>query len=130
VFIHPVARFSFVIGFLFLSLGVLFGAFGAHILKNMVSVSKLMTFETGIRYHFYHALGLILIGIIQQIFQNLKLRLSVYFFSVGILLFSFNCYLYVISDVKFFAMCVPLGGILLTSGWVVLLTKFLKFKSA
>jgi uncharacterized membrane protein YgdD (TMEM256/DUF423 family) len=126
---HPIARLSLIFGFLFLALGVLFGAFGAHVLKNMVEASKLVTFETGIRYHFYHALGLVLMGILQQIFQNLKLHLSIYFFILGIILFSFNCYLYVLSGIKVFAMIVPIGGVLLTLGWMNLLSKFLKFKA-
>jgi uncharacterized membrane protein YgdD (TMEM256/DUF423 family) len=126
--LHPLARLSLIFGFLFLCLGVLLGAFGAHALKNMVEASKLITFETGIRYHFYHALGLVLIGLIQQVFQNLKLRLPIYFFVFGILLFSFNCYFYVLSGVKIFAMIVPLGGILLTLGWMFLLRTFLKFR--
>jgi uncharacterized membrane protein YgdD (TMEM256/DUF423 family) len=127
--LHPIARLSLIFGFLFLALGVLFGAFGAHVLKNLVEASKLITFETGIRYHFYHALGLVLVGIIQQIFQNLKLHLSMYFFVIGTILFSFNCYLYVLSGIKIFAMIVPLGGILLTLGWIILMGKFFKFKA-
>ena len=55
--LHPLAKKSLVLGAALLALGVLIGAFGAHGLKNIVEPEKLVTFETGVRYHFYHALG-------------------------------------------------------------------------
>lgn len=126
--LHPLAKKSLILGSFLLALGVLIGAFGAHGLKAIVTADKLVTFETGVRYHFYHALGLVLLGLIQQQFQNLRLNVSVYSFLVGILLFSFNCYFYVLSDVKTFAMIVPVGGVMFVVGWMVLGVKLLKLK--
>lgn len=126
--LHPLAKKSLVLGAALLALGVLIGAFGAHGLKNIVEPEKLVTFETGVRYHFYHALGLVLIALVQQTFQTMKLGITFYSFFVGILLFSFNCYFYVLTDIKAFAMIVPLGGLLFVVGWGALTVKALKLR--
>ncbi len=111
-----------------LGLAVLIGAFGAHGLKNMVGPEKLVTFETGVRYHFYHAFGVIILGLLQQVFQTMKLTASFWAFVVGILLFSFNCYFYTVTGLKVFAMIVPIGGVLFVAGWIVLMVQSLKLR--
>lgn len=116
------------LGAFILMLAVLIGAFGAHGLKNMVTPEKLVTFETGVRYHFYHGFGILLVGILQQLFPNLNLRVSLYAFIVGIFLFSFNCYLYVLSDIKVFAMIVPVGGLMFVLGWLMIGVRTLKLE--
>lgn len=126
--LHPLAKKSLVLGSALLALAVLIGAFGAHGLKNLVEPEKLVTFETGVRYHFYHAFGILILGVLQQLFQNVRVNLSLYSFFVGILLFSFNCYLYVITGIKTFAMIVPVGGLLFVLGWIVLSVKMLKLR--
>lgn len=126
--LHPLAKKSLVLGSALLALAVLIGAFGAHGLKNLVGPEKLVTFETGVRYHFFHAFGILILGVLQQLFQNVRLNLSLYSFFVGILLFSFNCYLYVITGIKTFAMIVPVGGLLFVLGWIVLSVKMLKLR--
>lgn len=122
------AKKSLITGFTLLALAVLIGAFGAHGLKNLVTPERLVTFETGVRYHFYHAFGLVLVGFTQLFFPSLKLNVSFYSFLVGILLFSFNCYFYVVSGLKIFAMIVPVGGILFVVGWIILAWKVLKLR--
>ena len=126
--IYPPAKKSLVIGTALLAIAVLIGAFGAHGLKNLVEADKLVTFETGVRYHFYHGFGIIILGLIQQNFQSLKLNVSLYAFFVGTLLFSFNCYFYVLSGMKIFAMIVPLGGLMFVLGWIVLMVKLIKLR--
>jgi uncharacterized membrane protein YgdD (TMEM256/DUF423 family) len=128
VTLHPLAKRALVLGSSLLALAVLIGAFGAHGLKNMVQADKLVTFETGVRYHFYHGFAVLILGLIQQNFQQLKLDVPHWSFFVGILLFSFNCYFYVLTDIKMFAMIVPLGGALFILGWVVLMIKLLKLR--
>ena len=126
--LHPLAKKSLVVGTAMLALAVLIGAFGAHGLKNMVEADKLVTFETGVRYHFYHGFGIILLGLIQQSFQTLKLNISLWAFLLGTILFSFNCYFYVLTGMKIFAIVVPLGGLLFVFGWIVMMVKVLKLK--
>lgn len=88
------------LGATLLALGVLIGAFGAHGLEKMVDPSKLATFETGVRYHFYHSLAILMVGILALVRPAFPVKTPVLFFLVGILLFSFNCYLYVIPVLK------------------------------
>jgi uncharacterized membrane protein YgdD (TMEM256/DUF423 family) len=102
-----------------LALAVLFGAFGAHGLEGKVSAKALATFETGSRYHFYHSFGLFLIGLWALHSQQL-IKWPAYLMIVGIILFSFNCYLYAITGVKAFAMIVPLGGISFVISWILM----------
>ena len=126
--IHPLAKRSLIVGTALLALAVLIGAFGAHGLKNMVAAEKLVTFETGVRYHFYHGFGLILLALIQQSFQTLKLNISFWSFLLGTMLFSFNCYFYVLTAMKIFAIIVPVGGLLFLLGWIVLMVKIAKLQ--
>ena len=119
------ARTSLLAGTALLALAVMIGAFGAHGLKSIVTPEKLVTFETGVRYHFYHAFGLVLLGLF-QLHSEAKLKVSHWAFIAGILLFSFNCYFYVLSDLKIFAMIVPLGGTLFIVGWVNWFWRILK----
>jgi uncharacterized membrane protein YgdD (TMEM256/DUF423 family) len=126
--LQPTAKSSLVTGALLLGVAVLIGAFGAHGLKNMVEAEKLVTFETGVRYHFYHAFGLLFLGVLKQVLPDLKVQVSFWAFLCGILLFSFNCYFYVLSNVKVFAMVVPLGGVLFVLGWFVLAARILKLR--
>jgi uncharacterized membrane protein YgdD (TMEM256/DUF423 family) len=128
VTLHPQAKKSLVLGTALLALAVLIGAFGAHGLKNMVAPEKLVTFETGVRYHFYHAFGLLFVGLLQQQLQNLKTNVSHWAFFAGVLLFSFNCYFYVVTDIKMFAMIVPVGGLLFVLGWIVMMIQLLKLR--
>lgn len=126
--LHPLAKRALVTGSAMLALAVLIGAFGAHGLKNLVEADKLVTFETGVRYHFYHGFGLMLVGLVQQNFQALNLNVSIWSFVVGTILFSFNCYFYVLTGMKVFAMIVPVGGLLFVLGWMVMMIKILKLR--
>lgn len=124
--LQPQAKRSLFTASILLFLAVVVGAFGAHGLKSFVSPEKLVTFETGVRYHFYHAFGIFLIGLLQQLTPALTLNLARSAFLVGILLFSGNCYLYAVTGIKIFAMIVPVGGGLFILGWAYLSYRILK----
>ncbi|MCT4641480.1 MAG: DUF423 domain-containing protein [Bacteriovoracaceae bacterium] len=113
---------QFKIAALIMFLAVAIGAFGAHGLK--LSGKALKTFSTGSDYHFYHGFALFMMALLNSKFNNIFAR-SYKFFFIGILLFSFNCYLYGITSIKTFAMIVPIGGILFLIGW---LNVFIKAK--
>lgn len=124
--LQPQAKRSLLTASLLLFLGVVVGAFGAHGLKSLVTPEKLVTFETGVRYHFYHAFGIFLVGLLQQMAPGLALSLVRAAFLAGILLFSGNCYLYAVTGVKVFAMIVPIGGGLFLLGWGYLVYRISK----
>ena len=109
---------------------VIFGAFGAHLLKKKLNTDQLQSFETGVKYQMYHAIVLLVLG-----FQlNHQITIDNYiinFFIIGIILFSFSIYGLVISSannkkLKILGPITPLGGLCLVLGWGLLIYKFLK----
>jgi uncharacterized membrane protein YgdD (TMEM256/DUF423 family) len=126
--LQPLAKRAWALGTLTLALAVLMGAFGAHGLKSMVSPEKLITFETGIRYQFYHGFGILILAAFHQLYGVKKMSMILHSFLAGILLFSFNCYLYVLTDIKTFAMIVPVGGVLFVLGWILFFWNALKLR--
>lgn len=126
--LQPLSKRAWILGTLALAIAVLIGAFGAHGLKSMVAAEKLVTFETGVRYQFYHGFGILFLAIFHQLYGIKKTALSLHSFLAGILLFSFNCYLYVLTDIKVFAMIVPVGGLLFVLGWLNFFWNALKLR--
>lgn len=112
----------------FFGLSVILGAFGAHALKAHLSEKALSTYQTGIQYQFLHAIGMFIISFIGHQYK-LRVQLPFWFFFAGIILFSFNCYLYATTSIKTFAMIVPLGGFAFIVGWIILITKLIKSES-
>jgi uncharacterized membrane protein YgdD (TMEM256/DUF423 family) len=105
------------------ALAVIFGAFGAHALKNKVSAEDLIIFETGVKYHMYHALGLILIGILGFHYNSDIIQLSGVLISIGLLIFSGSLYMLVLSGLRWLGAITPIGGVLLIAGWLILVVK-------
>ena len=110
-------------------LAVIFGAFGAHVLKKILNEEQLKSFETGVKYQMYHALVLLIIGFNFKL-ETASEKYMVYSFIIGILLFSFSIYGLVISSAKnkkltFFGPITPLGGLFLIIGWLLLFVSVL-----
>ena len=124
----PEFRKFLLLGIVFAALSVLFGAFGAHGLKNMAIDAKLIgNFETAARYQFYHALGLIMIFMLSQYKLKLaSLNRAGWLMATGTVLFSGSLYLYVFTGIKAIAMVTPLGGLLMVAAWVFLFIAALK----
>lgn len=119
----------FLVAGIFLLLAVIIGAFGAHGLKPHLSLKELATYETGVTYQFYHGLALLLVCLISH---SLKVNLKwvMHFFTFGIVFFSFNCYLYAVTGIKFFGIIVPLGGTSFILGWLTFIIKMSKYENA
>lgn len=108
-----------VIGALAMALGVILGAFGAHGLKNRLSPDLLAIYHTGVEYHLYHALGLLLVGILIQQFPQLSgLQVGGWLLFAGILIFSGSLYVLAISGVRWLGAITPIGGLAFIAGWV------------
>ncbi len=105
-------------------LGVAAGAFGAHGLKALLSAEMLAVFETSVRYQMYHALALVLTGILLERSvapdERKCLRLAGWLFLAGILLFSGSLYLLALSGIRWLGAITPLGGLCLIAGWSLL----------
>lgn len=107
-------------GAVFMALAVVIGAFGAHGLKSHLSTEMLQTYKTGVEYHFYHALGLLLIGILAINSPNTFFTWSAIFLVFGIILFSGSLYTLAITGIKKFGTITPLGGLSFICGWIFL----------
>ena len=104
-----------------LALAVIAGAFGAHALKNHLSDAMLQTWKTAVDYHFYHALGILLIGILSVAMPSVQLKWPAIFLFAGIVLFSGSLYALALSGIKTLGAITPLGGLSFISGWILLL---------
>ena len=96
------------------ALAVAAGAFAAHALKERLSVRALEIFETGARYHIYHALAMILAGMLAVRGAST----AGWIFQAGIVLFSGSLYLLAATDVKILGAITPLGGAAFLAGWL------------
>lgn len=114
------SRLILLSGAIFLSVAVVLGAFGAHGLKSKISPEMLEVYQTGVQYHFYHALGLLLIGVLSQQMSSGLLGWAALFLTLGIFLFSGSLYVLAISGIKWLGAITPLGGVSFIAGWILL----------
>ena len=114
-------------------IAIVLGAFGAHSLKEVLTLEQLNTFETGVKYQMYHALFLLFLGINNSVTEKIKkyvFRLILF----GVLLFSGSIYLLATMAVtginfKVIGILTPIGGLLLILGWSIFGIQFLQNKS-
>jgi uncharacterized membrane protein YgdD (TMEM256/DUF423 family) len=104
-------------------LGVAIGAFGAHGLRKMLEASgRFDTFETAVRYQFYHALALLAVGVLLALRPDLKsLSTTAWLWLGGVLIFSGSLYTLCFTGITKLGAVAPLGGLLLIAGWISLL---------
>ena len=113
---------SIKIAILFCLSAVILGAFGAHALKEMLSESQLSSFQTGVRYQFFHGLTILILSLNMNYFTK-RLSRIIKIMSAGIILFSFSIYLLNIQYLIGFSMSylgpiTPIGGLLLITSWI------------
>ncbi len=102
-------------------LGVAFGAFGAHALRNRLSPEMLSVFEIGVRYQMYHALGLIAVAWATTRWPEANLNAAGWAFIVGIVVFSGSLYLLSATDIRWLGAITPIGGLAFLTGWAILI---------
>lgn len=121
------AKFYLVLGSINALLVVLIGAFGAHGLKAKLTIENMAIFQTGVQYHFYHAVGLILVGLIaMQLTSPPYFRWSAWLMVMGIVLFSGSLYALSITNIRWLGMITPLGGTAFILAWIMLAVGILK----
>ena len=108
-----------IIGSVFAALSVLFGAFGAHGLKNKLSIEDLVIFETAVRYQMYHALGILLLGVTSFFLTEKLVSTPAYFLIFGVIVFSGSLFLLVFTNLRWFGAITPIGGLCLIIGWLL-----------
>lgn len=123
---------TLIIGAVYGLISVILGAFGAHALKKVISVEKLASFETGVRYQMYSALFLLIVGYILKFETPAEKWISILMIA-GTFIFSVSIYLLAFSEVaaipsKFIGPVTPLGGLLMIISWTMLIFYFVKNK--
>ena len=128
------ARAFLVLGCLLMFVGVAVGAFGSHALRRSLSPERLATFETGVRYQLWHALGLFAVVLVGSVHPGggpsgeLVLVGDVpgeavwagWLFVAGIVLFSGSLYALALTGVRRWGVVTPSGGVCLLVGWLLL----------
>lgn len=114
------------------ALSILLGAFGAHGLKQLISVEAILTFETGVRYQMYHALFLLFVGSTPMLSSKAKKRL-LYLTVTGVMFFSGSIYALATNTLTSFnfksiGFITPIGGLLLILAWCLIVNDFFKHK--
>lgn len=107
------------------ALSVALGAFGAHALKSMLTEQSLSTYETAVRYQFYHVFALALTGILYKTCPNKFVKSAGQLFIIGIIFFSGSLYLLTYASAnnlsfRWAGPITPLGGAMLIIGWICL----------
>lgn len=121
------AKFYLLLGSINALLVILIGAFGAHDLKEKLTVENMAIFQTAVQYHFYHAIGLILVGLIAwHIPSSPYPRWSAWLMIMGIVLFSGSLYALSITDIRWLGMISPVGGIAFILAWLMLTVGIMK----
>jgi uncharacterized membrane protein YgdD (TMEM256/DUF423 family) len=113
-------RFFFVSGAIAAFIAVALGAFGAHSLKTKLSPDMLNIFEVGVRYHMYHAIGLLAVAWAITRWPEANLNAAGWSFVVGIVVFSGSLYILSIYDIRWLGAITPLGGLAFLIGWAIL----------
>lgn len=110
----------FGVGAVAAAIGVALGAFGAHGLKTRVTPEMLAVFETAVRYHQIHALGLLAVGWAADRWPGTWIQAAGVLMLLGILVFSGSLYLMTFTGARWLGAITPLGGLAFIGGWVSL----------
>jgi uncharacterized membrane protein YgdD (TMEM256/DUF423 family) len=109
------------------ALSVILGAFAAHSLKRMTTDETVIsTFETGVRYQFYHVFALLMVALLSEKFSNKWMGWAGNCFIAGIILFSGSLYLLTAlkiaatANARFVGVITPVGGLFFIAGWIFL----------
>ena len=125
------SRNTLVLGSIFAALAVILGAFAAHGLEKLLEPRQLETFQTGVRYQFYHAFGLLIVGLLSLQTSNQDYKWAVVCMSLGILFFSGSLYLISTQSVLnistgFLGPITPIGGALFITSWILVIRNLLR----
>lgn len=123
---NAIAKLFLTLGSISGALAVMLGAFGAHGLKDKLSEKMLANYVTGVEYHFYHTLALLVVGLLALHVQPRLLSASGWAFTVGILIFSGSLYVMALTGITKLGMITPIGGLAFIAGWVMLAIAVIK----
>jgi uncharacterized membrane protein YgdD (TMEM256/DUF423 family) len=102
------------------ALAVLAGAFGAHGLRDRVTLEQVQSWATASHYHLLHSVVLLVLALYAAQ-SGREVQWPASLFTIGIVLFSGSIYLLVLTPAKWLGPVTPLGGLFLIAGWLSLL---------
>lgn len=109
------------------ALAVGLGAFGAHALKNVLETSgRIDTYDTAVKYHFYHVLALLAVGLLMEKYNSAYLAYSAWSFVAGIVIFSGSLYVLCLTGFSRLGAITPIGGLAFILGWVFIVVAVVK----
>lgn len=112
------------------ALAVAFGAFGAHALKEKLSEHYLAIWETAVQYQMFHAIGLLVVGILMSsslLGPSTQLTWAGYLLLAGIIIFSGSLYVLSLSGIGILGAITPIGGVAFIIGWIMVIIAAIKF---
>ncbi|HEY7388288.1 MAG TPA: DUF423 domain-containing protein [Bryobacteraceae bacterium] len=111
-----------------LAVAVILGAFGAHGLRDRLDANSRSVYETAVMYHFFHALGLLIVSIMPKsgFLTQSQASWVCGLLSVGIVLFSGSLYALAITRIPILGAITPFGGLAFIAGWVLLAWSLLR----
>ena len=115
------SRRTLVVAAILIMIATALGAFGTHALKPVLPPARFESFETGVTYQFFHALGLLAIGVLQRDprYDGPRLRAAVKLLLVGLFLFAGTIYALTAGAPRWLAMVAPFGGVSLMGAWLL-----------
>ena len=121
------ARLFLILGCAMALLAVALGAFGAHAVKARIAPEMMAVYRTGVEYHFYHALGMILAGLaVLHLPGSVLLKGAGWAMLAGIILFSGSLYLLSLTGVRALGVITPFGGVAFLSAWILFAAAIIK----
>lgn len=124
---QPTAKLFLILGALNAALVVMLGAFGAHGLKTKISVEMLAVYQTGVHYHLFHALGLMVVGLVaMQITDSAYLKWSGWSMLAGIVLFSGSLYVLSVTGARWLGAVTPFGGLSFIVAWMLFVVALIR----
>ena len=112
-----------------IAIGILFGAFGAHALKDLFSNYEMDLWNKGIFYQISNSLGIMLLVILRKNELIKKNNLPFYLLILGIIIFCFSLFTISLTNVflhpqHWLKMAMipvtPIGGSLIITGWILI----------
>jgi len=102
------------------AMSIIFGAFGAHYLEDyLISEGRVNTFETAVKYQFYHVFFLMVLGFGYDIFNKTFIKYACFSVLIGIVLFSGSLYMLCFTNNNLFGLITPFGGVSLVCAWIL-----------
>lgn len=116
-----------ILGAINAALAVILGAFGSHGLEGKLSERMIEVYKTGVQYHMYHAIGILIVGLLAgKLSGSSALQWSGWMMFIGIILFSGSLYVLSTTGISKLGIITPFGGVAFIAGWILLVVAAVK----